>query len=287
MGFPNVRKKFFLSIKSRKDRMKKIVVMLCLIVPFIASAQLTVLTAKRIKAANGQYIGFYQSVPPGWSTSTTKYPVIVFLHGIGERGNGTTELSRVKSVAIPRYISQKTRTMRYYVNGKWQTFVVVCPQLSSSYGSWQNFYVDEMINYAIKYLKGDPNRIILTGLSLGGGGVWKYASSSSTNASKLAAIVPICGSNGMVNASYIATHRVATWAFHSINDPRIPYSYTKAAVSKINALSPLYKALLKSYTEATHSIWDRAYDQTHTYQNPHVFEWMLKQNKALSPTAVH
>ena len=76
--------------------MKKIIVMVCLIVPFIASAQLT---AKRIKAANGQYIGFYQHTPSGWSTSTAKYPVIIFLHGVGERGNGTTELYRVKNVA--------------------------------------------------------------------------------------------------------------------------------------------------------------------------------------------
>jgi len=266
--------------------MKKIVVMLCLIVPFIASAQLTQ-TAKRIRAANGQYIGFYQAIPPGWSTSTTKYPVIIFLHGIGERGNGTTELARVKNVAIPKYIAQKTRTMKYYVNGKWQTFVVVSPQLSSSYGSWQNFYVDEMINYAIKYLKGDPNRIYLTGLSLGGGGVWKYASTSSTNASKLAAIVPVCGTNGLVSASNIATHKVATWAFHSINDPRVSYTYTKSAVAKINALHPLYVAKLQSYTYTTHVIWDKAYDQTHTYQNPHVFEWMLKQNKALATTAPH
>ena len=65
--------------------------MVCLIVPFIASAQLT---AKRIKAVNGQYIGFYQHIPSGWSTSTTNYPVIIFLPGTGERGNGTTELPR-------------------------------------------------------------------------------------------------------------------------------------------------------------------------------------------------
>jgi predicted peptidase len=264
--------------------MKKIFVMLCLIVPFIVSAQQV---AKRIKAVNGQYIGFYQYTPSGWSTSTTKYPVIIFLHGLGERGNGTTELSRVKGVALPLYIAQGTRKMRYYVNGKYQSFVVVSPQLSKSYGTWQNFYVDEMINYAIKYLKGDPNRIILTGLSLGGGGVWKYASTSSTNASKLAAIVPICGVNGMVNASNIATRKLATWAFHSINDPRVPYSNTKNAVTKINALHPLYPAKLQSYTVATHAIWGRAYDETHAFQNPHVFEWMLRQNKALAVTAPH
>jgi len=262
--------------------MKKIIVMLCLIVPFIASAQLT---AKRIRAANGQYIGFYQYTPSGWSTSTAKYPVIVFLHGIGERGNGTTDLYRVKNVAIPRYIDRGTKTMKYYVNGRWQTFVVVCPQLSASYGAWQNFYVDEMINYAIKYLKGDPNRVILTGLSLGGGGVWKYASASSANAAKLAAIVPVCGTSNMTNAYNIASNKLAVWAFHSINDPRVSASYTKSAIDKINAASPKYRAMYFPYTVATHSIWDMAYDDVYKYQNPHIFEWMLAQNKSYSINA--
>lgn len=263
--------------------MKKIMVMMCMLVPFLVSAQLV---AKRIKASNGQYVGFYQYVPSGWSTSTAKYPVIIFLHGIGERGNGTTELYRVKNVAIPKYIDRGTKTMKYTVNGKLQSFVVVAPQLSASYGTWQNFYVDAMIDYAVKYLKGDPNRIILTGLSLGGGGVWKYASTSSANAAKLAAIVPICGTNNMTNASYIANNRLAVWAFHSINDPRVSASYTKAAVDKINAANPKYKAMYFPYTVATHSIWDMAYDDIYKYQNPHIFEWMLGQNKSLSVNAV-
>jgi predicted esterase len=262
--------------------MKKIVVMVCLIVPFIASAQLV---AKRIKAVNGQYIGFYQHTPAGWSTSTVKYPVIIFLHGVSERGNGTTELARVKRVALPKYIDQRTKTMKYYVNGKWQTFVVVSPQLSSSYGSWQNFYIDEMINYAVKYLKGDPNRIILTGLSLGGGGVWKYASYSATNASKLAAIVPICGTNAMTNAKNIAVNKLAVWAFHSANDPRVSASYTKSAIDKINAAYPKYKALYFPYTVSTHVVWDMAFDDVYKYQNPHIFEWMLAQNKAAAINA--
>src|SRR4030095_9054393 len=115
-----------------------------------------------------------------------------------------------------KYLKNGTKTMRYYVNGKWESFVVLMPQLSASYGDWQNFYVDAMIDYAVKNLKGDPNRIILTGLSLGGGGVWKYASASSTNAAKLAAIVPVCSTCQMSNAANIASNNLAVWGFHSI-----------------------------------------------------------------------
>ena len=263
--------------------MRKILAFVCALMPLLVSAQLV---AKSTKSSTGVFIGFYQYTPSGWSTSTEKYPVIIFLHGVGERGNGTTELYRVKNVAIPKYIDRGTKTMRYYVNGKWQSFVVLCPQLSESYGSWQNFYVDAMIDYAVKYLKGDPNRIILTGLSLGGGGVWKYASSSSANAAKLAALVPVCGTCSMNNASNIASNNLAVWAFHSSNDPRVSAACTKDAVDKINAANPKIRALYYPYTVASHSIWDMAYDDVYKWQNPHVFEWMLGQNKSITPNKV-
>src|SRR6476661_5173945 len=187
--------------------MRKFFTLFCIVLPFLSQSQ--TLTAKGLKAANGSFVGFYQWTPSGWSTSTEKYPVIIFLHGVGERGNGTTELYRVTNTALPKYLKYGTKSMRYYVNGKWQSFVVLAPQLSTSYGAWQNYIVDEMINYAVKYLKGDPNRIILTGLSLGGGGVWKYASASSTNAAKLAALVPICATCSMSSASNIANNYLA------------------------------------------------------------------------------
>ncbi|HSB93950.1 MAG TPA: PKD domain-containing protein [Flavitalea sp.] len=258
--------------------MRKIATLIFAFVPLLLHAQLT---PKSLKTSSGLFVGFYQYTPSGWSTSTEKYPVIIFLHGVGERGNGTTELSRVSKVALPKYINQKTKSMRYYVNGKWQSFVVLAPQLPTSYSSWQNSYVDAMIDYAVKSLKGDPNRIILTGLSMGGGGVWKYASSSAANAAKLAAIVPVCATCQMSNASNIATNNLAVWGFHSLNDPRVGVGCTKDAVAKINALGPKIPAIFTPYTVASHSIWDMAYDDIYKFQNPHVFEWMLGQNKSM------
>lgn len=258
--------------------MRKIYLLLFVFLPYLLSAQLV---AKSTKSSTGQFIGFYQYTPSGWSTSTEKYPVIIFLHGVGERGNGTSELYRVTNVAIPKYLKNGSKPFRYYVNGKWQSFVVMAPQLSTAYGSWQNFYIDAMIDYAVKYLKGDPNRIILTGLSLGGGGVWKYATSSSANAAKLAALVPVCGTCAMSNASYIASNNLAVWGFHSVNDPRVSPACTKDAIAKINALNPKIPAIFTGYTVASHSIWDFAYDDIYKYQNPHVFEWMLGQNKSM------
>ena len=84
---------------------------------------------KGLTASNGQFIGFYEYKPVDYNTNT-KYPVIIFLHGIGERGNGTTELSRVLGNGTPQYI-RDGHNMRFFWNGKWETFLVLTPQLAA------------------------------------------------------------------------------------------------------------------------------------------------------------
>lgn len=247
--------------------------------PMICGAQQV---AKSLKAANGASIGFYEYRPADYATNTTtKYPLIIFLHGIDERGNGTTELSLVKKTAIPKYIDQGKK-LQWTLNGKTESFIILSPQLSKSYSSWQNFYVDEMINYAIKNLRVDPNRIILTGLSLGGGGTWRYASSSTTNASKLAAIAPMCGTNSMSSASNIASSKVAVWGFHNRPDGIISYTTTLNAINKIKAASPVIDPLITIYPTGSHNAWDKAYDFTYNLQQPNIWEWFLGQNRSLA-----
>jgi predicted peptidase len=120
-----------------------------------------------LTASNNVFIGFYEYKPTDYSANPNeKYPMIIFLHGIGERGNGTSELPMVLGQGIPKYINAG-HPMRFFWNGKWETFLVLSPQLSRNYGDWQNFYVDEMLNYAKNNLRVDTNRIYLTGLSLG------------------------------------------------------------------------------------------------------------------------
>ena len=131
--------------------------------------------AKGLTASNGQYVGFYEYKPTTYSpTSTKKYPLIIFLHGIGERGNGTTDLIKLTWHAIPRIIAAGgTMTYKNPKTGEMETFLVLSPQLSYNYGYWDMFYVEEMLKYAKQNLNVDLNRIYLTGLSAGGGGVWR------------------------------------------------------------------------------------------------------------------
>ena len=113
--------------------------------------------------------------------------------------------------------------MRFFWNGKWETFLVLTPQLASKYGNWENFYVEEMIKYAENNLSIDRNRIFLTGLSLGGGGVWKYAAGSETNARKLAGIGVTCGTCEPRDYGNIARANLPTWAWHANDDGTVRF----------------------------------------------------------------
>lgn len=235
-----------------------------------------------LTAANGQFIGFYEFKPYDYNSTTKKYPLIIFLHGVGERGNGTTELPRVLANAIPRYCANGA-TMTFTVQGKQESFMVLSPQLSASYGDWMDFYTDEMMKYAKQNLRVDTNRIYLCGLSLGGGGVWKYVIASSPAAKQFAAIAPCCGTCQFGNYCNITQNRVGVWAFHAIDDGTVGVGCTYTAINNINACSPVVPPRMTIYPNGGHAIWDRAFDTSHYYQNPNVYEWLLLNDRSLPP----
>jgi predicted esterase/uncharacterized protein (DUF2141 family) len=234
---------------------------------------------KGLTAANGQFVGFYEFTPYNYNSSNAKYPLIIFLHGVGERGNGTSELYKVAWNAIPKYCANGA-TMTFTYNGQEQSFMVLSPQLSSSYGQWENFYVEEMIKYAKNNLRVDPARIYLCGLSLGGGGVWKFASASTANALGLAAIAPVCATNDGNTYCNIAQSNLPVWAFHAEDDGVVGVGNTRYVLGQINACSPGVVPRATYYTNGGHGIWDRAFDLGHTFQNPeNVYEWFLSKTR--------
>lgn len=234
-------------------------------------------------ASNSQWVGFLEYKPSDYNVSlTTKYPMIIFLHGIGERGNGTSQIWSVAGQGIPRYI-QAGHPMRFYWNGKWETFLVLSPQLSSSYGDWVNFYTEELIAYAKTNLRVDTNRIFVTGLSLGGGGAWRYSTASLANAQTIAGVAPICGTCSGITHANIANANLPLWAFHATNDGVVGVGCTTSQVSGVEAANPAIRPIMTLYTSGGHFIWDRAYDTTYNNQNPTIFEWFLGQDKSMAP----
>lgn len=256
--------------------MKKLLFGLGLLMPFLLSAQQV---ARSVTASNGTFIGFYEYKPPTYS-SGAKSPLIIFLHGIGERGDGSSTLSSVLNVGIPRNIHYGLTNMVFNYNGSQQGFLVLSPQLSYNYGNWQPFYIQEMIKYAKANLNVDTNRIYLTGLSLGGGGVWNYASSSAAAAKGLAAIAPICATCDWSGLNNIAQQSLPVWAFHAMDDGVVGVGCTQAALAGINSYGPAVAPIATYYPTGNHWIWDQVYDPA----NPQLYLWFLSKSRSGSST---
>ena len=256
--------------------MRKLLVILCVFFSTVVSAQQI---PNSVTGSNGVFIGFWEYKPADYALNpSTRYPVIIFLHGIGEKGNGTSDLSRITGLALPRMIAQGN-PMKFYWNGKWETFIVISPQLSNAYGDWSNFYVEEMIKHATTTLRGDPNRVFLTGLSLGGGAVFRIGSAL---APKLAGIAPVCPTCQGVNWQTIAAANLPVWTFHAKDDGVASWTCSQNPVNAINSYNPAVKAKATLWADGNHWIWDRAYDPAYNWQSPNLYEWFLGQNK-LSP----
>jgi len=259
--------------------MKKLLIAICFLLSINMYAQQV---ARSLTASTGLFIGFYEYKPVDYNVDTTKkYPLIIFLHGVGERGNGTTQLPFVLTNAIPKYINAGHPMRFTSLSGVQETFLVLSPQLSTAYGSWQNIYVDEMLKYAKANMRIDTNRIFLTGLSLGGGGTWKYATTSTANANTFASIAVTCGTCEWGNMCNLSSVNLPVWAFHAVDDGTVNVSCTNNAISMMMTCNPTVVPIKTIYPSGNHWIWDMSFDTAYAWQNPNVFEWFLGQGKNL------
>lgn len=261
--------------------MKSTIAALLLIFPLFTLAQRT---AKSMAGPSGT-IGFYQFLPPDYNTDTNRqHPLIIFLHGIGEKGTGSPEdLKKINCCGIPKYID-KGHPMQFTWNGKTESFVVLYPQLYSRYGTWENYFIDSMLRYAKDSLRIDTNRIFLTGLSLGGGGSWVYPASSVRRGKQLAGIVPVVSPCFMMNGCNIANANLPVLAIHAWDDDKASPYCTINAVKSINDCGAAFKPSIIIYENGGHYVWVyRAYDTGYRYFSPNVYEWMLAQNRLNKP----
>ncbi|MEO6000984.1 MAG: T9SS type A sorting domain-containing protein [Chitinophagaceae bacterium] len=254
-----------------------------LFLPSFLSAQLT---AK--PAGTASPVGFYEFLPAGYNpTGTYKYPVIIAMHGAGEKGNGILpQLDLVLSWGLGEWVSRRHATLKFNIGGQEQAFIVLLPQLLPQYPKWRTDDIDAMIDYATNNLNIDVNKIFLTGYSLGGGGAWLYPSASTANANRIAGIFPVAPSPDYVDFDIcnIARGNTAVWAFQSIDDDAIPVQVTIDAINGINACSPQLPPLATIYPTGMHTqSWNWSLDTLHDYQYPNIWEWMTGTTRLNTP----
>lgn len=225
--------------------------------------------AERGMAAGGQSEEMFQkevtktvalryllALPKGYGENKDqKWPLMLFLHGAGERGN---DLNKVKVHGPAKLVEQ----------GREFPFIVVSPQCPAD--SWWTDQLDALMalldevqsKYAV-----DPNRVYLTGLSMGGFGSWALGC---RYPNRFAAIVPICGGGEWFLAERMKN--VPVWAFHGAKDGVVPLRESQEMVDALKRAGG--NVQLTVYPEANHDSW------TETYNNPKLYEWLLSQRKA-------
>ena len=219
--------------------------------------------------------GFYRALPARYDSTSKRYPLLIFLHGSGEMGNGTTDLPKVLKNAVPNLISKRKFPPSFTSGGKNFSFIVLSPQVKS----WTTPEdVKAMIQYALAKLRVDTTRIYVTGLSLGGNTTWNFAA---TYGDMVTAIVPICASNTatLTKTKAIASKNIPVWSFHNEDDPAAPVQKTKDFVTLINNYNPNPKARITLWPTGGHDAWTKATDPMYKESNMNIYEWMLQYHK--------
>ena len=225
--------------------------------------------------------GFYEYLPAGYSTGTTLYPLMVFLHGSGEVGNGGSDLPLVLHHGPPQLINQGRFPSSFTVNGQAFSFIVISPQFI---GTPTDSDVSYVIEYAMTHYRVDTGRIYLTGLSMGGSATWGYAGEAG-HASLLAAIVPVAAGvfwYGEAGAKILAAANLPIFAAANLNDPVEPSSGTIDAINMINGVTPHIRppALDTIYNASGHGGWNNTYNPDSAMHNGlNIYQWMLQYTR--------
>ena len=205
-----------------------------------------------------------------------RLPMIIFLHGVGERGKDNAAQVKLGVPAILEWCKQSATPA-----------VVVAPQCPEDQ-MWAGIAPDwsgvtrgeappaaqrlvvELVRHLAEELPVDPDRIYLTGLSMGGFGVWEMLR---REPGLFAAAVPICG--GGVPGDAPVLRAVPIWVFHGARDDLVPVEVSRAMVGALEEAGGSVR--YTEFPEAKHDAW------TETYGNPEVFEWLFAQSRRRRP----
>ena len=207
-------------------------------------------TSKRkiVRSACSSYLLY---LPEEYSRSRP-WPLLLFLHGAGERGN---DLSLVTRHGPPKLIAA----------GKQFPCIVVSPQCPQD-EQWTPENVGAVLDDVTGICTVDPDRVYLTGLSMGGAGTW---ATGIAMPNRFAALAPLCawGDPFMIGR----LKNIPVWAFHGEKDDVVP---CRRGADMIEALrqaggSPQFTV----YPDAGHDCW------TETYNNPGLYSWFLQHSR--------
>lgn len=211
----------------------------------------------------------YRLLKPEGYDKAKKYPIVLFLHGWGERGtDNKAQLKIFGSVFTKAEIRKKYPCFAIapQANGSWiEKPDFEKPILLSKKPTANLTMAVEIVTSVEKKYSTDPSRVYVLGYSNGACGVWELLERIPT---KIAAAVPMAGAGDPAHVA--GAKGVAIWAFHGEKDPTIPIARMMELMSALKAVhaAPLYTIVPKG------GHWDA---KSKGLSNPEVIPWMFAQ----------
>jgi predicted peptidase len=201
------------------------------------------------KSVGCKYLLF---LPKRYGVGDGRWPLILFLHGAGERG---ADLELVKVHGLPKLLDA------------WPDFpfIVVSPQCPRD-AWWSNDVLNALVEEAASRYAVDEDRIYVTGLSMGGYGTWSLAVEYPH---KFAAVAPICG--GGIPPLACRIKNVPVWAFHGAEDDVVPLAESERMVNSLKGCGGNVRFTV--YGGVGHDCWTR------TYEDPALYSWFLENRR--------
>jgi predicted peptidase len=196
------------------------------------------------------------AVPKNYRNSREKFPLLIFLHGAGERGE---DISKVLIHGPLKEIGK----------GRDLPFVVAAPQCPENQG-WDAVTLDGLFQHLVRRYRIDLDRVYLTGLSMGGYGTWDWAT---RHPNRFAAIAPICGGGNPNRAGRIA--HLPIWNTHGDADQAVPIAQSIRMIDAVRAAGG--KPRFDIIQGGGHDVW------TDLYAGNDLYAWFLTQRRAPKP----
>ncbi len=200
-------------------------------------------------------------LPEGYQKTGVAWPLMLFLHGAGERG---TNVEKVTVHGPPKLVKAGTKL----------PFIIVSPQCPTD-ETWRDEDLLSLLDTIIAKYNVDTNRVYLTGLSMGGYGSWSLGSKFPE---RFAAIAPICGGGDNIRVLLASKEKKASlkslgvWAFHGAKDNVVPLEESQRMTNAFQRAG-CAEVKLTVYPQDGHDSWTRAYTE------PEIWDWFLAHKR--------
>ena len=226
-------------------------------------------TARPVGSFKNNTAGYYEYLPPHYGNGA-RYPLLVFRHGSGESGNGTTDLDKVLTHGPPKLIKANMWPEE-------RTFVVLSVQHPAGSCPTPD-EMDQFFTFALANYDIDPKRVYLTGLSCGSIGSWNYLGDHLNE--DVAAAVLICGDGRPAfQKAGCDLGKVPIWAFHGEADNQVDPKGSIDTIASLKACTnpPAVDVKLTTYPGVGHDAWTMTYDLSNPAND--IYAWMMTHEK--------